>query len=160
MNHSLCNCKLKVKDFFFLQKTGGGRTENQHRPSRDVHTAERTGGHQRGYPLLSGTKNSGTLSGYPLDRENGQTKFPLRENTGNLVCSGCKFPDFKDKKDILKFAANPPPPPPPPKKKKKKGSLIRLSSQFCVYCSHKSYKLPQGKLAFGQGKHREFENAI
>ena len=55
-----------------------------------------------------------TCSGYPMhreNRENGQKNFPVRENTGNmnilpkhmenawnLVCSGCKFPDFKGKR--------------------------------------------------------------
>ena len=37
---------------------------------------------------------------------------------------------------------------------------ISLPSQFCVCNSHKSRKLAQGKFAFIQGKHREFENAI
>ena len=40
------------------------------------------------------------------------------------------------------------------------GSWISLPSQFCVCNSHKSGKLSQGKFVVGQGKHREFENAI
>ena len=39
-------------------------------------------------------------------------------------------------------------------------SWISLPSQFCVCNSHKSRKLAQGKFAVGQGRNREFENAI
>ena len=34
--------------------------------------------------------------------------------------------------------------------------LVSLN-KFCICNSHKSHKLPQGKFAVGQGKHREFE---
>ena len=99
-------------------------------------------------------------TGYPLHRENrgnGKNKYlsgktgnleilpKHRENTGNLVCSSCQFPDFKGKryfeichKNLLFFL-----------------SLISLPSQFCVCYSHKSRKLAQGKFAVGQGKNRE-----
>ena len=39
-------------------------------------------------------------------------------------------------------------------------SWIGLPSQFCVCNSYKLWKLAQGIIAVGQGKHREFENAI
>ena len=39
-------------------------------------------------------------------------------------------------------------------------SWIGLPSQFCLCNIHKLCKLAQGKLAIGQGKHREFENTI
>ena len=76
-----------------------------------------------------------------------------RENTGNLVCSSCKFPDSKGK-SYSKFAAE---------ISNFCLSLIRLPNQFCVCNSHKSRKLTRkiccltGKI---QGQHREFENAI
>ena len=37
---------------------------------------------------------------------------------------------------------------------------ICLPSQFCVCNSHKSHTLAQGRFAVGQGKHREYENAL
>ena len=59
------------------------------------------------------------------------------QNTGNLVCWSCKFPD-----PPLVF-------------------FWRIwITQFCVCNSHKSRKLAQGKFTVGQRKHREFENAI
>ena len=39
-------------------------------------------------------------------------------------------------------------------------SWIGLPSQFCVCNSYKLWKLTQGKIVVGQGKHREFENTI
>ena len=50
-----------------------------------------------------------------------------RENTGNLVCSSCKFPDSKGKRYF----------------------------EFRVCNSHKTCKLAQGKFAVRQGKLRE-----
>ena len=39
--------------------------------------------------------------------------------------------------------------------------FLSLPSQFCIYDnSHKSRKLAHGKFAVGQGKQREFKNAI
>ena len=44
------------------------------------------------------------VSGYPLHKENREItgNFEIlskhRENTGNLVCSSCEFPDSKGKK--------------------------------------------------------------
>ena len=35
-----------------------------------------------------------------------------------------------------------------------------MASQFCVCNSHKLCKLAQGKLAIGQGKHRESESKM
>ena len=74
-----------------------------------------------------------------------------RENTGNFVCSSCKFPDAKGKGycDICRenfhfFFRN----------------WIGLPSQFCVCKSYKLWKLAQRKIVVGQGKHREFENTI
>ena len=74
-----------------------------------------------------------------------------REKTGNFVSSSCKCSDSKSKgycdsccKKIHFFPR----------------SWIGLPSQFCVCNTHKLCKLAQGKLAVGQGKHREFENTI
>ena len=74
-----------------------------------------------------------------------------RENTGNSVCSSCKFPDSKGKgycdncrKNFQFFSR----------------SCIGLPTQVCVCYRHKVCKLAQGKFAVGQGKHREFENTI
>ena len=92
-------------------------------------------------------------TGYPLhreNRENGQ-KNPCyantgnleilpnhRKNTGNSVCSSCKFPDSKGKRYF---------------------DICSENSEI-----HKSRKLAQGKFAVRHGKkqgiHREFENAI
>ena len=65
------------------------------------------------------------------------------QNTGNLVCSSCKFPDSKVTryfnichKKIPLFLK----------------SWISLPSQFCVWKSHKSRKLAQGKCVVGHGK--------
>ena len=104
-----------------------------------------------------------TLAGYPLhreNRENGQTKIPVRENTGNLeilpkhrentgnlVFSLCKFPDSKGKRYLYICHEN-------------FKTFLSLPSQFCICNINKSRKLAQGKFAVGQGKHREFENAI
>ena len=69
---------------------------------------------------------------------------------GNLVCSSCKLPDSKGKRyfDICHenfqiFL-----------------KLDKSAKSVCVCNSHKSRKLAQGKFAIGQGKHREFKNAI
>ena len=69
-----------------------------------------------------------------------------RENTGNLVCSSCKFPDSKGiryckicRENLPIFFS----------------SLISLPSQFCVCKNQKPRKLSQGKFAVGQGKNRE-----
>ena len=73
------------------------------------------------------------------------------QNTGNFVCSSCKFPDAKGKgycnicREKFPFFSR---------------SWIGLPSQFCVCNSYKLWKLAQGKIAVGQGKHREFENTI
>ena len=91
-------------------------------------------------------------TGYPLhreNRENGKKKslsgkthgiWKFCQNTGNLVCSSCEFPDSKGKRyfDICRenfqvFLR----------------SWISLLSQFCVCNSHKSRKLAQGKFAVG-----------
>ena len=86
-----------------------------------------------------------------------QQRFPVRENTGNL-----KFCQNTEKTqgiwfaqvvhslilkvmDISIFAT------------KKLGGG---GAGFCVCNSQKSCKLAQGKFVVGQGKHREFENAI
>ena len=37
---------------------------------------------------------------------------------------------------------------------------MKISNYFSKLDSHKSRKLAQGKFVVGQGKHREFENAI
>ena len=72
------------------------------------------------------------------------------QNTGNFVCSSCIFPESKGKGDFnicrkhFQFSL----------------SQISLPIQFCVCNSHKSCKMSHGKFAVGQGKHREFENAI
>ena len=80
--------------------------------------------------------------------ENGQKKslsgktqgiWKFCQNTGNLVCSSCKFPGSKS--DFFK-------------------SWIRRPSQSGACNRHKSRKLAQGKFSARQGKHREFENAI
>ena len=83
------------------------------------------------------------ISVYPLHRENkenGPQKIPVRENTGNLeicqntgnlVCSSCNFPDSKGKRWIC------------------------LPNQFRVCNSYKSRKLAQEKFALRQGKNRE-----
>ena len=74
-----------------------------------------------------------------------------RENTGNFVCSNCKFPHSKGKgycdicRENYHFFPR---------------SWIGLPTQFCVCNSHKLCKLAQGKCAVGQGKYREFENTI
>ena len=101
------------------------------------------------------------FTGNPLHRENrgnGQKKSMSRktqgiwkfcqntENTGNLVCSSCKFPDSKGKgycdicRENLHFFPR---------------SWIGLPSQFCVCNSHKLCKLAHGKFWVGQGKNRE-----
>ena len=101
--------------------------------------------------------NTGNLEILPKHREFGnfaktQGIWKFCQNTGNLVCSSCKFPDSREK-DISIFAA-----------KIQKKSWIILPSQFGVCNSHKSHKLAQGKFAViqgkKQGKHREFENEI
>ena len=101
-------------------------------------------------------------SGSPLHREdweNGQKNSlsgkiqgiqTFCQNTGNLVCSSCKFPDSKGKRyfDICHESSQ---------------ILFEAAysiSQFGVCNSHKSCKLAQGKFAVRQGKHREFENEI
>ena len=96
--------------------------------------------HTRGFCLIF---TDITGSGYPLhreNRENGKKKKSLSgktqgiwtfcENTGNLVCSSCKFPDSKGKKFSI-FAAI---------------FFLKagcLPSQFGVCNSHKSRKLAQ-----------------
>ena len=64
------------------------------------------------------------------------------ENSGNFVCSSCKFPDSKCKTDISLFTA---------KIFNFFLSWMCLPSQVCVCDSHKSSKLAQGKFAVGQG---------
>ena len=84
----------------------------------------------------------------PCRGKHGIRKFC--QNTGNLGCSSCKLPDSKGERyfDIchenFQFFS----------------CWISLPSQFCVCHCHKSRKLAQGQFAVGQGKHREFENAI
>ena len=86
-------------------------------------------------------ENTGNLEILPKDRE----------NTGNFVCSSCKFPDAKGKGycniccENFHFFPR---------------SWRGLQSQFCVCNSYKLWKLAQGKFVVGQGKHREFENTI
>ena len=65
-------------------------------------------------------------------------KFP--QNTGNLVCSSCKFPDSKSKRyfNIANTIPN------------SFGSWLSLPSQFCVCYSHESCKLAQGKFVVRQ----------
>ena len=92
------------------------------------------------------------ITGYPLHRENyqnnslsGKTQGILTfcQNTGNLVCSSCEFPDSKGKiyfdirREYFQFFFL---------------NWISLPSQFCVCNSHKSLKLAQEKFAVGQGK--------
>ena len=88
----------------------------------------------------------------PTKSLSGKTQEILKlcQNTGNLVCSSCKFPDSKGKRYFnicrkIPFFG---------------GSWISLPSQFCVCNSHKSRKLTQGKFSVGQGKLRECENVI
>ena len=65
-----------------------------------------------------------------------------RENTGNFVCSSCKFPYPKGKRywDICH-------------------ENFHFSPEDGLVCqvSYILYKLAQGKFVVGQGKHREFE---
>ena len=93
-------------------------------------------------------------------RENGGKTIPVRENTGNLeilskhrenslVCSSWKFPDSEG--NDISFNTC---------RENFLLSWISLSNPVCVCNSDKSRKLEQGKYAVGQGKHREFENAI
>ena len=107
------------------------------------------------------------LPGYPLhkeNRENRQKKIPVgentgnltifpkhRENTGNLGCSSCKFPDSKGSRyfDICNENIS--------------ISILKLdrSAKSVFVCqSQNTCKLAQGKCAVGHGKHREFENAM
>ena len=74
------------------------------------------------------------------DSLSGKTQGILKfcQNTGNLVGSGCKFPDSKGKRYFGICSEN--------LKKQKKRSFISLPSQFSVCNSHKSLKLAQGKL--------------
>ena len=44
--------------------------------------------------------------------------------------------------------------------RKKFKTFLSLPNQLCICNCHKASKLAQGKFAVGQGKHREFENAI
>ena len=93
------------------------------------------------------------MAGYPLHRENrvngqgdslsGKTQgiWNFSQNTGNLVCPSCKFPDFKDNSIF---------PTKIPKFFKKLDT-----SQFCVCNSHEPCKLTQGKFAVRQEKNRE-----
>ena len=78
---------------------------------------------------------------FPVRENTGNLEIlpKYRENTGNSVCSSCKFPDSRGKRyfDICR-----------------KNSQIFLK-QFGVYNNHKSRKLAQGKFAVRQGKHRE-----
>ena len=104
-------------------------------------------------------ENNWAKTGYPQhreNRENGPKKILIRENTGNLeilskhrevCCLSCKFSDPKGKGycDICRENSH---------------FFIGLLSQFIVFNSYKSCKLAQGKIAVGQGKHREFENTI
>ena len=97
-----------------------------------------------------------SMTGYPLHRENrendpknslsGKTQgiWKFCQNTGNLVCSICKFPDSKGKRYFESCCENLP-----------KRIEACLPSQFCVCNSHKSSKLAQEKFAVGQGKYRE-----
>ena len=91
------------------------------------------------------------LAGYPRHRENrendqnnslsGKTQgiWIFCQNTGNLVCSSCKFPDSKGKRyfnicrENFHFFSR---------------SWIGLPGQFCVCNSHKLCKLAQGKRYF------------
>ena len=92
------------------------------------------------------------LTGYPWHMENrkngqkdslsGKTQGILKycQNTGNFVCSSCKFTDAKCKGYLLRkcpFVSR---------------SWTGLPSQFCACNSHKLCKLAQGKFAVGQGK--------
>ena len=68
------------------------------------------------------------------------------KNTGNFVCSSCKFPDSKGegycgiyREHFQKIFSR---------------SWIGLPSLFCVCNSHKLCKLTQGNFEVGQGKHR------
>ena len=72
--------------------------------------------------------------------------WKCRPNTGNLVCSSCKFPDSKGKKIWQSL-----------RQKCPINFLIwiNLLSQFCVWKNHKSRKLAQGKFAIRQEKNRE-----
>ena len=77
-----------------------------------------------------------------------------RKDTGNLVCSSCKFPDSKGKRYFDICSEN---------SQIAFLSWICLPSQFGVCNSHKSRKLAQGKFAVRQRKNREnrkFENEI
>ena len=102
-----------------------------------------------------GTRKTGkiTTKKIPVRENTGNLEILPKhwENTGNFVCSSCKFPDSKGKGycniccEIFHFFSI---------------SWIGLPSQFCVSNSDKLCKLTQGKFAVGQGKHREFENII
>ena len=103
-----------------------------------------------------------THSGYPLHRENG--KWPKiipcqgkHREFGNLSkTQGILFAQVVNSlilkvKGIVIFVA---------KISIFPQKLDRSACQFCVCNSNKLCKLTQGKLAVGQGKHREFENTI
>ena len=113
--------------------------------------------------LLQGTHGTGKTGKWPKE-------IPVRENTGNLEILS-KHREFCLKtgitqgillaqvvnvliliaKDIAIVATKNP---------FFSRSWIGLPSQFCVCNTHKLCKLAQGKLAVGQGKHREFENKV
>ena len=100
--------------------------------------------------------------GYPRhreNRENGQKRFPVRENTGNLeiLSKHREFCQNTGKTQGICFAQV---------DSKSKGhcdiyrnffsrSWKGLPSQFCVCNSHKLFKLAQGKSAVRQGINRE-----
>ena len=100
------------------------------------------------------------FSGYPLHRENreygrknslsGKTQgiWKCCQNTGNFVCSSCKFPDSKGKRylEICRENIN-----------NKKLRLKSLPSQFCVCNSHKSHKREN---LSSDRENTEFENTI
>ena len=85
--------------------------------------------------------------GYPLHRENSPKKslsgktqgiWKFCQNTGNLVFSSCKFPDYKGKRYFYICREN------------STFSFLKLDTlprQFGVCNSHKSRKLAQGKFA-------------
>ena len=99
-----------------------------------------------------------TLAGYPRhreNRENGQKKslsgktqeiWKFCQNTGNFVCSSCKFPDSQGKGycEFPFFFLKP----------------NESAEAFCVCYSYRLCKLAQEKFSVGQGKHREFQNTI
>ena len=73
------------------------------------------------------------------------------QNTGNLVCSSCKFPDYKGKgyfyicreNSQIYFEA---------------GYVYQFSLVYVIVTNHVNWH--REKFAVRQGKHREFENEI